>query len=740
MRKDGIDTFEDVAPRLATNGYAPLPIQLREKRPLPREWQNYIFRPSDARAFMLAGTGILTAKNPAADIDIRDEALARELEKLAIETLGPAPRRIGQPPKVLLVYRTDRPFNKLSTRGYRLPGDSPDDKAHRVEFLANGQQFVAYNVHVTTGQPYQWNGKGDPLSVPASALATITEAQAREYIRRCDEILARHGTPVGRLAAQREANLRDASRPEQLAAHDMAECREAIAAIPNENLEYDDWISVIYAIKGALGEQGLADALHWSAKSEKDRPEETRRAYAAARPTSIGAGTLYFWAREAGWKPKPSEPATGDPIERLRVEILSDIQAGPEAIDAAKPPQFVVAPYLPVAGASIAAPGGTGKTTVVMNEMVRIASGCALYGFPVKNPGTCILVTAEDGADYGRYVLQQILADGIASGHLSQKPADIAKREVRIIGWRSSIYGPIVKADKEGNLSRTPVYDLLMQLIAPLNPVYVTFDPAVLFGAGERYSNDGDAFLAAMLHDTALAMGACVQLVDHVAKVIVREGIVDQYAARGGSAKTDNARLARQLTSVTDKDANGRDTLLPTGVTPEDIKTHRLLRLHTTKSNYAPIGEPLWLLRHKFWIEYLPTPTADEVRARRHTEQEERTVADVECLVAHIRQQLSLGVKLSTRDLDTTRPLLPDDKTMPRWRTRLALQKAMIEGQLGYRKFPKEERHAKRKEFIAPAEYPPDPPEPPEEDAQAAQDPEATKKKQDVSTPLKSSR
>ena len=39
----------------------------------------------------------------------------------------------------------------MATAGYRLPGDEPGAKAHKVEILADGQQFVAYGIHPVTG-------------------------------------------------------------------------------------------------------------------------------------------------------------------------------------------------------------------------------------------------------------------------------------------------------------------------------------------------------------------------------------------------------------------------------------------------------------------------------------------------------------------------------------------------------------------------------------------------------------
>ena len=93
------------------------------------------------------GTGILTATTPAVDIDVRHAELADAIDRMVVKLVGDAPVRFGQAPKRLRVYRTAAPFAKLSTAGYRLPGDEPGAKAHKVEILAAGQQFVAYGVH-----------------------------------------------------------------------------------------------------------------------------------------------------------------------------------------------------------------------------------------------------------------------------------------------------------------------------------------------------------------------------------------------------------------------------------------------------------------------------------------------------------------------------------------------------------------------------------------------------------------
>ncbi len=315
-----IPTFGTAAPKLAENGYQPVPIHWRKKNPCAgKEWQNYVFAESDCSRFRDAGTGLLCGKIIGVDIDVRDARLSQEIERLAEEMLGPAPRRIGQAPKVLRVYQADAPFSKHSTRGYRLPGDAPDDKSHRVEVLAKGQQFVAYNIHEKTGEPYAWNGFGDPLTVPIGLLPSVSEEKTVEFLRRAEELLGEYGMPVGKLIDEDDRAKHEPNEKQQ--PDDTATFIAALEAIPNDDLEYDDWCRILYAVKGALGDNGLKAFLDWSAKSSKDVPAFSTREFLSARPTRIGAGTIFRLARSRGWRwpqaPRAEPDDWPDPVNIL---------------------------------------------------------------------------------------------------------------------------------------------------------------------------------------------------------------------------------------------------------------------------------------------------------------------------------------------------------------------------------------------------------------------------------------
>jgi hypothetical protein len=100
-------------------GYRIVPLRPEAKNPIDKDWERLARQQNEADVEKLekerpfCGIGIITAFNPAVDIDVRDGKLALQLEQLAHEKLGSAPVRIGARPKRLLVYRTDTPFPKM---------------------------------------------------------------------------------------------------------------------------------------------------------------------------------------------------------------------------------------------------------------------------------------------------------------------------------------------------------------------------------------------------------------------------------------------------------------------------------------------------------------------------------------------------------------------------------------------------------------------------------------------------
>ncbi|HEY1283008.1 MAG TPA: AAA family ATPase [Steroidobacteraceae bacterium] len=389
-------TFRDVAPSLAANGYLPVPLLPRSKRPAIEDWTSYAFKAGDEQRYALCGAGLLTGVLAPVDVDVRNPELAARIERMAIESFGSCPRRVGNAPKVMLFYRTDVPIQKLRSVAVRLPSDAPGEKPHMVEVLGRGQQAAAFGIHPDTGKPFEWNGAGDPLEVSLAQLELVHETELLNFLKRVSELLLEHGTPVGSLGqahAQRTPN-------DELAAYDATECRAAVAAIPNADLAYDDWITIGYAIKGALGDAGR-DAWHaWSQKSKKYDERVTERAWRAMAPSRIGAGTLYRVAFAAGWN-RERAPAV-DVAELLGAkpaakqdELLLDVAQLRTRVG---PMRWIVKHAIPancvgfLYGAS-----GSFKSFIALDLALHVAHGLAWLGRKSRQ-GSVVYVAAEGGA------------------------------------------------------------------------------------------------------------------------------------------------------------------------------------------------------------------------------------------------------------------------------------------------------------------------------------------------------
>jgi hypothetical protein len=299
----------DLGARLVDNGFAVIPIMPGTKKPgrfIGGAWRDYpgwskhCSRPTTDNEVSIwsqwpdAGIGIAGGTVAAVDIDVADGEVAVRIAELARERLGETTAlRIGRAPKRLLVYRADTPFKGI--------------KRSPIEILCEGQQFVAFAIHPDTGRPYEWPEES-LADIDIGGLPAITEAQARAFAEEAYALLPENLRPArlggGDLVAREPS------------AGDLRGTAEAVSAalafIPNADLDYDSWMRIGMALKGALGDDGEALFADWSAQSAKDVPETTAKAWASFQPRSIGAGTIYHHAIANGWSPDPALVLNGN--------------------------------------------------------------------------------------------------------------------------------------------------------------------------------------------------------------------------------------------------------------------------------------------------------------------------------------------------------------------------------------------------------------------------------------------
>ncbi len=157
---------------------------------------------------------------------------------------------------------------------------------------------------------------------------------AEDYLRRVGG-----ETAAGRREIEREGRRAAGLKGKQTPSRELI--AEAIAHIPNDELPYDEWIRVGLALYASLGSEGHDLWEAWSAEAEKNDPAFTAEKWESfASVRSVTAGTLFWLARQNGWRAERLRQAT--------VERPAAARDNPEAEDEdARPTIKLFAGFLP---------------------------------------------------------------------------------------------------------------------------------------------------------------------------------------------------------------------------------------------------------------------------------------------------------------------------------------------------------------------------------------------------------
>jgi hypothetical protein len=551
------------------------------------------------------------------DVDTLTPRWADHISGLAHDMLGPAPRRIGRAPKVLLPYNCP-PDMRYSQVRFRDDESRPVAVGDRklapglVEVLAGETKwFVGWGIHPQTRQPYSWPD-GMP---PRAELTLITLAQRDAFME------------------QLRAELPDARRQltsdsKPIAAEklmgDPRLVMEAMRVIPNDPavVDYHAWIRMAAALRGAVGyADGLELFEEWSDKAgftgEESSYTDPPKAFASldAERLRLGANYIYDEAAKTGWtgwaaplidrwfvehpevEEQPYESIFGGVEEEaVRISASAWEYVDPAAIPAR---DFLYGFHIVRRFASMTvAPSKVGKSTLATVDVLAMVTGRQLL--PHMKPKGALRVWYINGEDPLEELQRRIAATMI---RYAIPPADVGDRLFLDSG--RSLRLVIAAEDKSGVKLLHPVISALVAELKARRIDVLVVDP---FVSSHRVSENDNSGIDAVMSEWIMVADAAncgIEFVHHARKASAGadpDGSVD--AARGASALVAKMRSVRALAKMTK--AQGKQFGLTT--------TYRsMFRVTDAASNLAPWvdDETEWLRLENVDLGNGPVVAAD---------------------------------------------------------------------------------------------------------------------------------
>lgn len=402
------DDNSDIARALIRRGYFIIPLGIGSKRPLEEGWENKPMSEMHVARFRRHGIGVLCGYGGpylwAVDLDIYDESVVTRLERFC-ERFGATVVRQGAAPKLLLVFQTDVPMRKMTSRAYRY-----GEKMCRIEALGAGQQFAAYGRHPDTGQDYQWlDMLGGLKEIDAKDLPVITAGDVQTLFDEFYTIATEKGWPLWK--REKTGNTGVSAQPDEddpFANARTGEPLETVAVWANtvDCSDYDDWLNLGMALHHEFSDSASEqDALDlWDEISRrfpnyKDHSDLVKRwdSFKGDKPRQVTVRSLAKAWRDANIEVREAAVVAAEPVpaagKRPRFYPM------PASEFAAAPPMsWWVKGVLPQAEVAIIfGESGAGKSFFALDLALHVAIGMPWRGLRVKQ-GRVVLIAAEGAA------------------------------------------------------------------------------------------------------------------------------------------------------------------------------------------------------------------------------------------------------------------------------------------------------------------------------------------------------
>lgn len=355
-------------------------------------------------------------------------------------------------------------------------------------------------------------------------------------------------------------------------------------------------------------------------------------------------------------------------MDKSRFEQVAEALHGPltapaiteaELLHARPSPDRIVQNLLYADVGVLIAPGGVGKTTLMLHVAMNIVLGRPVFGETVDKHGRVLFLTAEDTRDILVARLRACM-DGLSDAERARVMDGVRIADVSGCGYRLTV----VEADV---VRPAPNVDGLIELCREIKPVLIVIDPAVSFGVGESRVNDAEQGLVEAARRLRNDLNCCVLYIHHSGKANARERTLDQYSGRGGSAFADGSRMVLVLQNLPPDEFEGA-----TGQRLESGETGLILA--RPKMSYCPPPGDIYIRRAGYSFDRVD-PIA--------TSKTQKLDANADQVLALLTHELKEQRRHSKNTIEHA-----DAGSLKRGEIRAALARLEADGRIEYRDGP----------------------------------------------------
>lgn len=261
---------------------------------------------------------------------------------------------------------------------------------------------------------------------------------------------------------------------------------------------------------------------------------------------------------------------------------------------------------------------------------------------------------------------------------LSAPDRDIVRERIRILDLVGRPFR-LCELDGRGNMQTSDDVRRLIDVVGPLDPGLVSFDPLASFGAPEESVNTAAQGAVNAARRIIRELECCVRLTHHTGQQVARENLRDQYAPRGGSALSDGARMVHVI-------SRPGDGPLPFPAGADD----QAFVLSRPKCNYCPPQSDIFIKRSGFAFEWA-------VNIKRSPKEMLTEYADE--IEAFLIDQLKGGRHHSKNTIET------QELGIPRNKLRAAIDELLVSERVLFKDLPEDRRQGGFKKYLHPVNF-----------------------------------